>query len=486
MKNQFTLIMMIMGVNLASCGAADVWETFRDARGVTIQAPQGWRATLDSGSTRVVVDGPSGERMTIWPVYMAQPLSQQSAAAMLPLVARKQQPAFKWEAAAEAGVTAVKMVGNTRGQVAVASVTWVNSTKGTAAYFMLNIAPEGKYQTTAPVFARIFQSLVLTSPKQSAIESVRWTDPQEKAFSLEVPARWRVEGGTVRRASVDTVFTVKMTSPDGSMRVTGGDATVPTFVLPNQMLQWTGFQEGSWYSPGYGVRMQVRRYLPGLQFAEGYVASKMGQAGCNALQILQKQDRTVALNGINAQLAQFRSMGMDLKITGGDVSFTCQQHGRQIVGYYFASTMLTNVQSGMGLWSVDQLYGYTAPAESEQEAEEVLHRGLKTAEINPQWAAMQQGLASSVSKIATQTNAEIARMSRDSFERQQNINSEAMRKWSNAQLGVLDARDPRDGRILKVDNAANYHWIDVNGKIIGTNTDSVPKGIDPRPLVTLP
>ena len=41
-------------------------------------------------------------------------------------------------------------------------------------------------------------------------------------------------------------------------------------------------------------------------------------------------------------------------------------------------------------------------------------------------------------------------------------------------------------REFKVDNAANFRWIDVNGRIIGTQTDTRPAGIDPRLLVTLP
>jgi hypothetical protein len=53
-------------------------------------------------------------------------------------------------------------------------------------------------------------------------------------------------------------------------------------------------------------------------------------------------------------------------------------------------------------------------------------------------------------------------------------------------LGVVDVRDPLTGREFKADNSANFRWIDNNGRIIGTQTDTKPAGIDARLLVTLP
>ena len=141
---------------------------------------------------------------------------------------------------------------------------------------------------------------------------------------------------------------------------------------------------------------------------------------------------------------------------------------------------------GNALWTVDQLYGYTAHAGAEQDAETALSHGLKSFEFNPQWLAMQQGVTSRVSRIVSQTQTEISRMSRQSFELRQQVTSEATRKFSNAMMGLLDARDPLSGRELKVDNASNFQWIDVNGRITGTETDTRPSGIDPRLLVTLP
>jgi hypothetical protein len=470
---------------MAMAGPAQTWQTVSDRRGASVQVPAGWQATMDADSTRIAVAGPAGERMVVWPAFVAQTLDAQAAAAMLPSVARKLEPAMQWTAAAPAGAGVARMAGRANGRAAVCSVTWVNSPRGAAAYFVMTSAPQAQYAAAALSFARIFGSLKLAAPAAGGVPGVRWTDPREQAFSMEVPANWRMEGGTVRRAAVDVVMPWSLTPPDGSARLTGGDAELPTFTLPNQMLAMAGFREGSWYSPGYGVRMMVRQYMPGVAFARWHVQSKVAQ-GCANLQFTQQQDRTPDFSAINAQYAQFRPMGMNVQLSAGEISFTCERAGQPVVGYYFATTLLTSQMGNNGIWVVDQLYGYTAAPGAEPGAQAALSRALETFQFNPQWLQMQQGVAMQTSRIVSQTQSEISRMSRSSYEHRQRTTSESTRKFSNAMLGLVDARDPATGRELKVDNAANYHWIDVNGRITGTQTDTRPAGIDPRLLVTLP
>jgi hypothetical protein len=469
----------------AIAAAQGNWQTIRDRRGASLQVPAGWQAVVDSSSTRITVTGAAGERMVIWPVYLTEEASAQTASAMVARVAAKLDPAVQWNATtASAGSGAVRVGGKGNGVSAVCSASWVNSPRGSAMYFVLSEAPQAAFATASPTFARIFSSVQLSAPTGGGQQSARWNEPREQAFSIEVPADWRIEGGTVRRAATDVVHTIAMTAPDGSARVTGGDADIPTFTLPNQMLAMAGFREGSWYSPGYGVRMMVRRYMPGVAFAKSYVQSKVAQ-GCASLQFTQEQDRTRDFGAINAQYAQFRQMGMNVQVSAGEVSFTCTRAGQPMTGYYFASTLLTNL-TGNGIWAVDSLYGYLATPGGEESAALAMSHGLETFQFNPQWLQMQSNIAMQTSRIVSQTNAEISKMSKSSYEYKQRVNSEAMRKWSNATLGLVDARDPVSGRELKVDNAANYHWIDGNGKITGTQTDTRPAGVDVRMLVTLP
>lgn len=483
--------MLRIGIGLAAIAlaaqaqTADGWNTVGDRRGATIQVPKAWKAAMDADSTKISVTGPGGERMVLWPVFVGEALNAQTASAMLARVAPKLDPSMAWTAAAPAGPAAVRMAGKSNGQAGMCSLTWVNSPRGAAAYFVSTAAPQWLYPVSIPMFARIYDSLKLSAPAEgAALQTVRWSDPKEQAFSVELPANWRIEGGTLRRAAVDLVHSFAATAPDGSARLAGGDPEIPVFAIPNQTLAWTGFREGSWYSPGYGVRMMVRQYMPGLAFARWYVQTRVAQ-GCANLQFTQGQDRTRDLAAINAQYAQLGSVGMNMQVAAGDVSFTCQRGAQQMTGYYFASTLVTQTQ-GNGIWAVDQLYGYVSQAAAEPEAQTALAHGLESFQWNPQWVQMQQGVAMQTSAIVHQTQVAVSGMIKSTHENKSRVDSEVSRKRSNAMLGVLDARDPATGRELKVDNAANFHWIDNSGRIIGTQTNTRPAGVDARLLVTLP
>ncbi len=154
------------------------------------------------------------------------------------------------------------------------------------------------------------------SAKRPDVKWVRWQDPKENAFSLEVPAGWTVTGGAFRFAPVDIRKAVQASSPDGRIRITGGDAELPTFTEPNQMLAMTGFREGSWYSPGYGVNMMVRRYMPGTQFAGEYVATRAAR-GCGNLKFTETRDRPDADGPLNQLMSGLAAVGGIMRIQSG-------------------------------------------------------------------------------------------------------------------------------------------------------------------------
>jgi hypothetical protein len=80
-------------------------------------------------------------------------------------------------------------------------------------------APEARYRQLEETFAKILQSFrVSGAPAKEAAPSlsyVRWQDPRENAFSLDVPSQWKMSGGLFRFASVDTRAGVEALSPDG-------------------------------------------------------------------------------------------------------------------------------------------------------------------------------------------------------------------------------------------------------------------------------
>ena len=67
-----------------------------------------------------------------------------------------------------------------------------------------------------PVPARAQQNIA--APPQLP-QMTRWTDPTERAFTVSVPAGWRITGGTHRNAPIDARNYVVAESPDGKIKV---------------------------------------------------------------------------------------------------------------------------------------------------------------------------------------------------------------------------------------------------------------------------
>jgi hypothetical protein len=323
-------------------------------------------------------------------------------------------------------------------------------------------------------------TIVLSHTPQ--VEFVVFTDPKEKAFTVEVPKRWLVRGGLFRMAAVDTRPAMEMIDPEGGVRITTGDAEIPTFTLPNQTLAFAGFGEGAWYSPGYGVRMMVRRYLTGAQFAAEYVQSRVVPAThCQSEQITDRKDRPDLSQAVN-QL--YRSLGAGVGVVHldlGEVRFEGVRNGERCQGYYLAGTLLAGAQMG-GIWHVDHLAGYTAPQAKAPIAEAVLLHVIRSARVNPEWARMQEGITSSVSQIVAQTNSAISENVKKTFESRWKVESEIMRKDANMRRETTDLIDPDTGETWNVRSQSRYFWRKPGSDAIVGTDSSEPPGLGFEPL----
>ena len=471
------------------------WVAHQDPAGFSVQFPRGWQARTDRRSGRVELQGQEGEQLFVWPIFIpgqnrqnvtveSASFGKQAASPVLQKLANTLWPNAAWEMPQSAGAASMRMRGRDGGRLVLSIFTWVNSPKGSAGYLYAIAAPEARYRQSEEIFAKIFQSFQLVgapaAERESAPTYVKWQDPRENAFSLDVPSQWRMQGGLFRFASVDTRAAWEAVSPDGQARLTGGDAEIPPFTLPSQILAMGGFQEGSWYSPGYGVRLMVKRYIPGTAFAKSYVTSKVA-SGCADLTFTETRDRPDAVQALNNIYAQ---SGLAVKLSAGEVAFTCRKNGQLMEGYYFAGTQLVQSPGG-GIWNVEHLFGYLAASGKAAQAQTVLERMVQSVAVNPQWAAMQQGVTANTSQIVSRTNREISNIITGSYWKRQGVMDELSRRRSNATLGVEDVVDQTTGRQIKVESGSNYYWIDQRGTIVGTQTDTRPN-LDFRELTRLP
>jgi hypothetical protein len=296
---------------------------------------------------------------------------------------------------------------------------------------------------------------------------VRYDDPSEHAFSLEVPTGWSATGGSRRMSAVEIRTGVTLRSPDGQIEIFYGDNDVPVFTTPNQYLEMGGFTEGSTYSPGYGTNLIVARYRPGEAFAADWGQGRTGRTCADA-----------KLNGAKALPRTSQDMdmayangGVRTSIRAGEARFSCSLNGAAGVGYVFAATELVEAQ-GHALWDVKSLAGFTAPANREAEAADILARVAASFKVDPQWAAQQQGLTANVSHIVADTQAAMSRSIHDSFAYQQASHDRTAREVDQGIRGTNTFNDPVEGPV-ELENA-EHQWRLPDGSHAATNTSQPP------------
>jgi hypothetical protein len=304
-----------------------------------------------------------------------------------------------------------------------------------------------------------------------AVQFVRWTDPRENAFWTEAPAGWRASGGLFRYSPIDTREAVQAVSTDG-IRISMGDADISAFVAPNPMLNAGGFREGSRYPNGYGGFMPVAQYRPGMQFAEEYARTKAA-APCAGFTVVGRMERPELSQSLNRILATMP--GMNVRMTTGEVFFTCTKDGQPMRGYYFAGTIFTLMSSGLTMWFLQHLYGYIAPAGKAGMAQVALRRMVAAHQVNPSWAAMQSSITMKSSQIMAQSNAEISKIISDSYWGRARSQDNTFRHDANARRGTTDVVDPETGETWNVTGGRRHYWrIPGSDVVIGTDTYDRP------------
>jgi hypothetical protein len=476
----------VLALSLTACrsggGAqpgASAWVEHRDPRGFRVQHPGNWKIETGEGGMVIVRDPSGGGMVLVQPFFM-----KERARAMDWLGGTPQRLARPFPASRVLRTAQIRR----RPDEAAASLAYRDAAGTGRANLLCSIfgrsgmlyavaAPESRFAALKPALVRILLSFRYTEASNPAVGGavspgyVTFQDPKEGAFTVDVPRGWTATGGLYRFAPVDTRASLRVESPDGKIRIGAGDHELPTFTVPNPMLTATGFTEGRWYSPGYGVNMLVRSYMKGSEFAAAYVQRNFSST-CGTMQITERRDRPdldARLGSIYSQFGQ-----MQVKLTTGEVAFTCGQGARLRRGYYFAGTEMTSGY-GTGLWNVKYLHGYLADDDAVELAGAVLARMVASSRVNPQWAAMQSNIAGQTSEIVTRTNAEISRMLQESYWHRQRVQDNVSRQWSNTILGLTDVADPQTGETWKASSGHNYYWRkQATDAVVGTNTYERP------------
>jgi len=358
------------------------WAQHDDLAGFTVLKPSDWRVQAGSPG-EIVISEPRGSaaalvRARIVPARgdLVQWLRQQYAATepglqnvrMLKVEGRGPHLAH---AAFEYGDNAFQ------GRASVIAVR-----HGEVATLFVAAAARAEFAQRLPELTRILDSLRFrpagsgktAAPQRSreALQFTRWVDPKEGAFSADLPAGWRTEGG-LRRSTWNVRLAFSCTSPDGAAHLFLGDTTLPRmFIEPNATTRSLGNAEGQYSGPDGQMILPFQRAE---DLGANLVRSRFGAQVTGArprADLVEITRRSPLLQGgVTAASAA------DVEFRLGD--------GR--IGVLTLTTFGATVGNVGGTWWADGVHGFIAPVDRTAQVASAMIRMLTTARENPQWAA---------------------------------------------------------------------------------------------------
>jgi len=482
------------------------WTTHNDPAGFSVDMPAGWSVTADSTQGRIKMRGTRGEQVVIWPIFIEQKQLNASGAARLVMqLARRLDNSLSWTSANASG-NATRVVAKGASRSGATLLTWSNTHNGAAVMLYELVAPPDVYRSSADTFTRILQSFRGSpdnAPRQTGghastgpVTYVNWKDPQEGAFTVQVPQGWKVAGGAYHLTATDVRSSVTMISPDGQMRIFFGDANIGAFIGPTQMLAYAGMREGGYYGLGDGSKLEIRRLITGAQFARNYAQNRFASQ-CSAVQVQSGGDR----QDLTATFLQSaRAEGMtNAQLTAGDAVFSCATKSGQLQGHVIAATLLP-LPGQSTIWYVYRLNGYIAAPQSQQAADSIAQKVMQSFRVDPQWQQRAKQISDNAvaadnarsQQIQARARAAIQENQRQTsemivkgYEQRTQVYDEISRRRENAILGTTDVIDPVSGSQYKIDSYSNYHWMNNQGTIVGNDTGTNP-GAGFHDLITLP
>lgn len=447
------------------------WTHYSDPAGFSIELPEGWSVLTDPGTGRIQVTGTNQVRAVIWPVWAARDLGPAEAAQVLGLLARRWEPQQAWSnpLVLQPGLVGVQSQDGSR-----AFLAWNSTPRGSSGSAFLLPATSSPGIEENEVLAQILGSFRLRGgdPGQSEERAQhrpgqRWTDPNEGAFSVEVPSGWQVTGGTFRPSSILTQAKVELSSPDGLVYAYFGD-TFPWFVEPNQFLG-----PGQIYRDPMGGSSPVWPYLPGNLFLTQYLLPQ--RWGQGRVEVRTDQPRPE----IAGQLGHL-ALGMN-RFDAGEVRYAFQ---RENIAYEGAAICVTQAfqSGGFSTWQVYRLALAEAPRGRLAEGEAAVGQLAAGFRIDPVWAQGEAAKAGVNSRVITEMSEAVSSSVSSAFRYRQDSQDRVREMDADARRGIERLVDPLTGQGYEVSSGSRYYWVDPRGTVVGTDTDSLPQ-IDFRQLL---
>lgn len=285
---------------------------------------------------------------------------------------------------------------------------------------------------------------------------VNFTDPKENAFTINIPKGWQVSSNSgLIRPYIDAGILLQAASSEnqGFLYI----SPYGVYTVPNDLLDFAGFTEGSYYDPSGGVSnpMLVKKYTEAKDFLSEYVQ----QLDINA-QVLEVIDRPDLINP--------NPISLITKQSSAEITYTADGLMYKLIAYIYLIEY-----SGTGIWAAT-LFGYYSPENLFNETEYLVLKSQESFKVNSQWAAKEAQEANKRAGIISSTQDSISDTISSTFEYRTESQDRINNEWSKTTLGIEEVYNPETGETRYPGSGSKYYWMDNRNNIYGTETDESP------------
>ncbi len=297
-------------------------------------------------------------------------------------------------------------------------------------------------------------------------------DQNEGAFTIKIPGGWQVLNGSgLIRPYIDAGVMVAAYSQNNQGFIFV--SPVAAYTIPNGVLDFAGFTEGTYYdaSGGIAMPMLVKRYTN----ARDYLGEYIGQLNVET-QVVEVIDRPDLINGNPGPLITRQS--------AAEMTYIANPGPYELRNKLIAYNYLVEM-NGMGIW-VSSMFGYYSPEGLFNETEYLVLKSAETLKVDAEWAKREAQEMNKRLGIISNTQESISETIASTFEYRSETMDRINDDWSRAILGIEEVYDPSTEDMFVVDSGSKYYWINDRGDIYGTDTYENPPSQENWELMDCP
>ena len=303
----------------------------------------------------------------------------------------------------------------------------------------------------------------------------QFTDPNEHAFSVDVPSGWTVRGGLFRFGYSDERVMVDMRSPDGQINLRLGDVSLPSYAVPTPPYHT---REGEVYDLGAQAHLVVAHYRTGPEFAALYAPSRFGEVCHNP-----QSDTSFP----EISIPDAVPVPANAQASAGQIAYRCQGANGPLITFAYTKTVRTG-----SIWQATSVASFSAPPDKAAEARSLLLRSAQSFRLSPQWIEYQkrmdaegmdyqrkrqQGRIGELQQQVQQFEARMRAMQSqvNAFEAHQAAQAQQVESFTDVLNGVTPTTNPLTGETRKVwTGTQDNYWVNGLGQVVNSHDSPGP------------